>query len=281
MPQRKINKITDKNLYLLANPLNTENKITIDIKDVISYAFCAQHYEFYSEENVINFKQLYNNAIHEVFYSYLIALQNDVLENTIEFLKYNWGKKWIKYKTKKELLTFQIEQSSAKRDYYESKRKKGIDAIINFDDIMSKDRQCPIIINHKYEIEILPNIILTGTFEYIRELTIHNNKKIFQVVKFMSETNRYSTNVEAIYNLETIAMSYAFKNLFNVDYFQSVTIDIEKKKIFASICSDKDYDILKSTVKSAVIGILNDIKLVSPNKQCYHCEYRNKCSNIL
>ena len=86
-------------LYILTNPLNTMNKIVIDIKDIVNYIYCPQYYEFYNTKEDPTMAQLYNECIHSTFYAYLLSLQNDTLDDTVGFLKYNWGKQWIKHKT--------------------------------------------------------------------------------------------------------------------------------------------------------------------------------------
>ena len=130
---------------------------------------------------------------------------------------------------------------------------------------MLQDKQCPIIIGHKYQIEILPNVILTGTYEYVREITVGENK-IIQLVKFNSMSNRFRTNVSQKYDFELIAMAYAFKETFNVDYFQTVSIDIESQITMINTYTDKEYDLLKRTTKSVVLSIQNDIKCLSPDR---------------
>jgi hypothetical protein len=265
-------------LYVATKPLEIDNKLMIDITDIKDFSFCPYYYYLKNRNaNEINLSNLYDKAIHKTFYAYLLALQEDKLESTLEFLKYQWGKEWIKYRKVKTLI---ITISSINRDYHENLRKKGIDAIFNFDEIMSKEKQFPIIIGHKYQIEIIPNVILTGTYEYVREVTI-GDKKVIQLVKFVTRPNRFDTNIAKLYDLELIAMSYAFKETFKVDYFQVVSIDIEQKKTLVNTYSDKEYKLLKETIKNVVICLQNNIQCISPNRQCFHCNYRNVCINQL
>jgi len=266
-------------LYILKEPIDTENKLRIDIQEVVDFCFCPYYYDLkYKDKKEINIKNLYDKSLHETFYAYLLALQQDTLTNTLEFLKYQFGKEWINYKKNKE---YNLISSAMKRDSYNRKRKKGIDAIFKFNDLMNKDRQLPIIVNHKYEIEICKNIILTGTFEYVRELTLKDKQKVIQIVKFISESNRSFTNMARQNDLTLIAASYAFENLFDIDYFQSVVIDIEKGKATTSYYAKKEYELLKKTVESTVICMRNDIKCISPDFRCYNCEYRNVCIKVI
>ena len=270
--RNKDNQMND--LYIISEPINTFNKIIIDIHDITDFGFCPLYYDLKHKDNKEkNLKTLYDESLHKIFYSYLLAFQEDKLDDRIGFLKYMWGKEWIGHKTKEDIL---ITNSPYMRDTYETRRKKGIDAIFKFDNIINKDDQFPIIIGHKYKIEILPNIVLTGIFEYVREIKI-KKQRIIQVVKFLSESNRSITNFARQYNLDMIAMSYAFKELFNVDYFQSVLIDMDNNKIITNIFTDKEYNILKQTVKNTIISLQNNIKCISPDSKCSNCEYRNVC----
>lgn len=277
-PRDLNNKIQINDLYIAATPLDINNKIMVDISDIRDFTFCARYYDLKNkDQNEINIRNLYDKSLHRTFYAYLLALQEDRLDSTLEFLKYRWGKEWIKHKNAKDIL---ITRSSVWRDSYEKLRKKGIDAIFKFNEVMLKEKQCPIIIGHKYQIEIIPNVILTGTYEYVRELTV-NKQKVIQVVKFITSTNRFNTNIARQFDLELIATAYAFKETFNVDYFQVVSIEIETKKVTVNTYTEKEYNLLKETVKNVVLSIQNDIKCVSPDKHCFHCEYRNICINTL
>ena len=271
----KNKRIKFNDLYIATTPIDIDNKVMLDIKDVVDFSFCPYYYEVKNSNPAVNFRTLYDQSLHKTIYAYLLALQEDKLDSTLEFLKYRWGQEWIKRKNAKDIL---LKRSAIKRDTYDNLRKRGIDAIFKFNDIMLQDKQCPIIIGHKYQIEILPNVILTGTYEYVREITVGENK-IIQLVKFNSMSNRFRTNVK--YDFELIAMAYAFKETFNVDYFQTVSIDIESQITMINTYTDKEYDLLKRTTKSVVLSIQNDIKCLSPDMRCYHCEYRHICINDL
>ena len=277
-PRDLNNKTQINDLYLFTTPLDINNKLVIDITDIKDFSFCSLYYNIKNKnKNEINLRTLYDKSIHRTFYAYLLALQEDKLDSTLEFLKYRWGKEWIKHKKTKDLL---ITRSARWRDTYENLRRRGIEAIFKFNDIMLNDRQCPIIIGHKYQIEIIPNVILTGTYEYVRELTVKNSK-VIQVVKFVASTNRLATNFERQFDLESIAMSYAFEQTFDIDYFQVVSIDVETQRQYINTYTNKEYELLKRTVKNVVLSIQNNINCISPDTRCYACEYRNICINSL
>ncbi len=249
--------------------------IDISIKEVMDFCFCPRYYDLKNADpNESNLKEVYDTTLHKCFYSYLRALQNGTLKNSIEFIKYRWGKEWIKQKTNSELI---CTPSAHKRDTYDSKRKAGIDAIITFDKIMNEP-QVPIIINKGYSVRVAKSINLTGVWEYIREISINEETKRFQILKIRSENNRFQIDSQIRYDLELTAAALAFKKMFDVDDFDLLFVDIYKKKVSVSNRTQKDFNLLINTVKSVVFSIENNIRCVSPDKRCYHCEYRDICT---
>lgn len=200
-------------------------------------------------------------------------MQNGSLEGGIRFLKKRWGQEWVKQKTNSQII---CTPSALKRDTYDAKRKAGIDAILTFDNIMNIP-QFPIIINTPYKIEIAKGLTLTGIYEYVREIEREDGTRIIQIMKFRSENNRFQIESQMNHNLELTAAAMAFNEMFNADKFELVYVDIYKKKAITSFRTQKDYDLLKDTVKGVALCLKHNIRCISPDKRCYHCEYRNIC----
>ena len=79
----------------------------LTIKEVIDFCWCPKYYELkHDNPNEANFKELYDKKLHQCFYAYLRALQNNTLKNSIEFIKYRWGVEWVKQKTNSEIIHF-------------------------------------------------------------------------------------------------------------------------------------------------------------------------------
>lgn len=254
--------------------LDTE-VIKISIKDVIDYCRCPQYYNLKKNDpNGYNLKEAYDICLHKCFYTYLVGLQQDDIRNGIHTLKTRWGREWIKQKRNSQIV---CTPSSFKRDTHDAKRKLGIDAIFTFYDIMEKDSQFPIVINKQYEISIAPGIVLTGTWEYIREVE-RNGERVFQIMKFKTESNKFRTNHQMNHDLELTAAALAFQTMFNPSNFELVYVDIYSNKQIVSRRTSKDFNLLKRTVVSTVKALQNDIQCIAPNEMCYHCEYRNTCS---
>lgn len=259
----------------LKNQLASDEVIRIDIKDVIDYCKCPQYYKLKKNDpNNYNLKEAYDIALHKCFYSYLVGIQQDDARTGIDTLKTRWGKEWIKQKKSSQIM---LTPSAFKRDTYDAKRKAGIDAIITFNKLMEKDKQFPIAVNRQYEIAITDKIILTGTWECIREIE-RNNEDVIQILKFKTESNKFRTVHQMNHDLELTAAALAFKTNFNPKNFELVYVDIYTKKQIVSFRGEKDFEMLRKTVISVVACIQHDIQCVSPSKVCYHCEYRDVCS---
>ena len=254
-----------------------DQKQILTIKDILDFCWCPRYYDLKKNDpNHNNLKDLYNDALHKCFYEYLLALQNNTLANRLETLKYRWGKEWIKQKKNSQTL---CTPSATKRDTYDAKRRAGIDAIITFDKLMDTS-QYPILINKQYSLPITDNITLIGTWEYIREVEINDNKT-FQLLKFKTENNRFNVACNMNHDIELSAAAIAFLKAFNVNSVQIVYVDIYKKKLVSSYRTQKDYDLFKQTVISVAHCIKHNIRCVSPDKRCYHCEYRDVCTSKL
>lgn len=262
-------------LYVLGRPLDTSNKIRIDIKDVINFGFCPKYYKLKKEDNNPNMRDLYDESIHRVFYNYLNALQNGTLNKVNTYLKTLWGKEWIKTNKYSDIM---ITSSSLQRDAYLQRLRDGNDSIFKFDEVISQGRQIPLMVNYRYEVEIIPNVILTGIFEYVREFLIDDNFRTIQLIKFIPNYNKYMLQVAMKYNLELIAMSYAFETLFNVKSpLQVLSFDVSHKRILTNIYNHKHYEILKESIKNIIICIQNNIIVQCPDRKCFNCDYRKIC----
>lgn len=242
----------------------------------MDYCWCPKYYDLKNTNpNEYNLKEAYDVALHKCFYQYLYALQNNTLEG-IKTLKYRWGKEWIKQKTNTQVI---CTPSAVKRDTYDAKRKAGIEAIITFDKLMDTP-QFPIIVNKSYSVQIAPNIMLTGVWEYVREVEV-NGQKVIQILKFRTENNRFQVLSHMHHDIELTAAALAFYETFNTQNVQLVYVDIYKKKMIQSYRTQSDFKLLKDTVTSVVKCIQQGIRCVSPDKKCYHCEYRDTCSTSL
>lgn len=249
--------------------------LKINIKDVLNFCYCPNYYDLkHRTANECGIKEAYDRSLHDCFYTYLHALENGTLEGAMDFLKYHWGRKWIGYKTKKEIV---LTPSSIERDGYESKRKQGIEAIITFRKLMDTP-QFPIIINKPYEVPITKNIILTGIWEYVREIKGEDGERVFQIMKFKTEGNRFQVNGQTSHDLELTAASLAFQYNFKVPKKPELAyMDIYKKHIIRSYRTEKDYKMLKKSIISVACCLKNQIRCVSPDKKCFHCDYRKLC----
>lgn len=250
----------------------------IGIREILDFSWCPQYYDLKNQcANEYNLKQLYDDSLHRVFYSYLLSLQQGTLQDSMKFLKYRWGREWVKQKTNSEII---CTPSALKRDTYDAKRKAGIDAIITFEEMMNVS-QFPIIINKQYQVPLSKSITLTGVWEYVREIERDDGTRSIQIMKFRTENNRFQMESQMAHDLELTAAAFAFEQTFNATEFELLYVDIYKKRIIRSVRKEKDYELLRNTARSVVLCLKNNIRCVSPDKRCYHCEYRDACKRKL
>ena len=262
-------------MYLELGNQSLSKEIKISIKDVIDYCKCPMYYDLKkNDSNRYNLKEAYDIALHKCFYSYLVGIQQEDARTGIDTLKARWGKEWIKHKSNSQIM---LTPSAFKRDTYDAKRKAGIDAIITFNKLMNKDKQFPIAVNRTYEVPITNNLVLTGTWEYIREIE-RNGDNVIQILKFQTESNKFRTIHQMNHDLELTACAMAFEHCFTPSAFELVYFDIYSKRQIISYRTKQDIELLKQTVKSVALSIQHNIRCISPSKICYHCEYRDACS---
>lgn len=252
------------------------NKISVD--EVLDYNYCPMYYKLkYDNPETENIIEAYNRIIRKCFSSYLNLLKGSSSVD-VGYLTKLWGKYWIKDKCMVKLIA---RPSSNIRDTHDTLRKTGIDTLISFHNLIKIGSQYPILINKQYSVNITPNIVLTGNWEYIRELRIDNENTIFQIIKFNHKKDKFQTLMQMRHDIELTAAAYAFENIFTAPQHQVVYANIYKEKMIPSYRDENDYRMLKQTVIDTVKCIKNNIYPISPDIKCYHCSYRNQCEDYI
>lgn len=252
--------------------------IKISIQDVLDFCYCSRYYKLRCDDNSINEQELYDKCLHKVFYSYLRRLMDGYIDQkAIGYLKYLWGQEWIKEKNRDDIL---ISMSSYHHSNYETKRRQGIHAITAFNNLLNDVPQTPLVIDYPWEVHIAGNIYLTGRWEYIREIEGENNP-IIQLILINSSSNRAVTNASLDHDLLATAMQYAFNQTFGNVANQLVYLDTVNERLRYSVRTSRDFELLKRTVISVALSLMNGIECVSMDRKCYYCEYRGKCSSSI
>lgn len=256
----------------------------IDIQDVIDYCYCPMYYFLRTKyPDIYSASHLYDVRIKECFYRYIKKFQADGIFDITSF-KSDWGETWIKprYNRQSNILCY---VNGTKNDTHELRRKDGIKAIIALHNLLSVEKQYPILVNTKYDIPITKNIYLTGTFEYIREFVQEDNKSIIQLCFLITSYKGISTPTRNFldHGLFITSSCYAFLKTFNIDNdsFQPVIFEMYKKRKRLALRSMYDYELLKRTIINTVKCIVNNIWCISPDDKCFLCKYRMICLKTL
>lgn len=250
----------------------------VNIDNVINYCYCPMYYELKKNDEFPLLRDKFNIAMHKCFYHYIMALyRNDGLA-TMETLKKKFAHEWIKNNKQSKIILKPIDVKKPKKE--DSLRKKGIDDIIGFIELMGRNSQTPIAINKPYEVKIAQNIYLRGKWEYIREIE-KDGKPIIQIISLISDKNKFTTNHMAHHDLKLTADALAFKEIFGTDNFETVYMDISNQRETVSNREDYDFRILVNTVKSVALSIKYGLKCMSVSDQCYYCERRQDCQRAM
>lgn len=260
----------------MAIETDSTNKQKIDIQDVMDFCFCPRFKKLKSNNNP-TLLQEYNKALNKCYFSYIrnmMECSGDKLEHSFEKLKTSWGKEWIK---ENDFKSIQILPVSPNVDTYSKRRRIGLETLTNFYELINKYNQYPITVNKQYEVEF-KDFVLTGSWDYIREIEINNRKRI-QIIKIVQEETRHCSYITDRKDLDTIAMCYAFEQTFNIKDYDLVLLDSNKNKYTVVHRTNKNYNMLINTIKYYKHCIDNDIYFISPDSKCGICEYKNKCFN--
>lgn len=255
--------------------MTKQKHITIDIKDIASFCFCPMLYDIrHTKDYNKTLNDAYDESLHNTLYQCLRLLQDNKLKYSIDFLKMSWGKEWIKTKKGSELV---LSASSKSRDCYNSLRITGIEAILKFDKYVLSEPQFPVVINTEYFIDI-GDITVRGKWEYIREVDTDDGKKI-QLIRFVTHSSQYYTNMQANNDIELISAGIAFKERFSNDV-ELIYIDIMSNKVISFTLTDEKINTFIKTVKSVADCLRHNIRCVSHDVKCYHCDNRQQCSTL-
>ena len=250
--------------------------MTIDIKDIARFCFCPRAYDIrHSQDYIKTLNDVYDESMHNTLYQCLYALQNDRLKYSLDFLKTEWGKEWIKTTKGSELV---LATSAKNKDYYNSLRITGIESILKFDKNILSVPQFPVVIDEPYEISVGCGITVTGKFEYIREIETLEGRKI-QLARLVTKTNQYYTKIQMENDLELIGAGIAFRERFANDV-ELIYIDIMSSKVISSMLTEERVQTFVRTVRSVADCLRHNIRCVSHDCKCYHCEHRLQCVSV-
>lgn len=251
-------------------------KLVIPIHDIVNFCFCPLYYKIKKNFTRKNMKDKYTMDILWCIYQYMNRFSN-LNTSGIAFLKKCWGIRWIEDKTVKKIATV---ASSVKRDTYNTKRVNGLDALINFHNLIDGNESHCIMSGKSFEVEILPGIFVSGTWDLIQEV---NDGAGIKIIKIIPESNKFEIKHSIRYNIEVTLMYYAFITMFDsLDKEVSISVyDLQKNKEWPTERTEDDIKILKNTVETMIYCVNHNIMLLSPDKKCYHCDVRHLCEKSI
>lgn len=254
----------------------------ISIQEIIDYAKCPMYYALkykYPEYKTeyINLIEKYDVDIHKVIY-YSFSKIQEGLPIRIEDIKVSWGRAWIKDKRKSSIL---FSDTPSNKDIYNDRRRRGLNSLIDFQKIFSKNPGFPIIINKQYNLKINNNLMLTGSYEVVREVDDEMNNKYLEVCCFKTDEHTNS-KVNKLYDMKFIASSLAISNDIEYTNIKYMNYHVDKKKFsYLSIEEILQHEkIFKESIFNIYKLIYNNIFYICPDEKCMNCIYKEVCGNI-
>lgn len=252
--------------------------ITLSLKDIQDFCFCPKYYDLKRVEGrKPSIYDEYDTTLRQTFNKALNNFEGNTIEFIVNTLKINWADKWIGVYRNTELL---LEISNKRSNIKDKLRKTGIDAIMNFTDLLLDHYQVPMVMRYKFKLQIAPYIVLEDFIEYVREVpvddtTVGGPRKL-QLIHICTRSSNFYTNVQGCNDIAMVGQAYAFEKLFNSTP-EMVYLDIMKNKMVSSLLTDTKKREFVHTVISVANCIEHNIRCVVSDVKCYHCELRKEC----
>lgn len=245
----------------------------ISVKDVKDFSFCPRYYDLVRDKSVYkNEAEEYDESLHKTFYSTLYSFQNNTLDRSMNSLKVHWSNDWIKNKSYSRLA---LARSATSGDTHEVLRQRGINAILNFDAMLSEE-QFAAAINRKFKLKIAEGLWLNGSWEYIREIKENGVPKIQLMIFDTGADMKFRTSKTHENDIALTAAGIAFDKTFNGPC-ELIHVDTDTWKMVSSELTEERIREFYNTVKSVAKCIKHNIRCVSRDRKCFTCEYREVC----
>lgn len=216
----------------------------------------------------------YNRVLNQCYLNYIQGIR-DKEKADINIMSEVFAKKWNKSLLKSTSTSLDVERWN-----YQPLKDKGARTIVSFHKLMKDTIQCPICVFKTY-ISNINGISVSGSFDYIREVTIDDNTEI-QLIKFNNIASSKTAQISIYENIELTSMIYAFENIFNCDIYSTLYIDIPSNRIYHIQKTQNDIEIFKNTIINVYNSIKNNIYLYSPDNKCLKCPFKKQCKdNVL
>lgn len=253
----------------------------LSIEQIVDYCHCPLYYYLHwiepnPSEDTITVLEKYDRELHRTIYSFYSLIQNRE-PATLSALKRSWGARWIGKKQASEIV---INNSPSWRNNYDQRRRRGTEAIVRFYDTFKENPGYPIAINVPYELKLSKGLVVTGTWELIREVELNNGKREIQLIYFKVD-DKVHHQVQMEYDLNIMAGQMAFEQSFNLKIGRSLTYGFEKGKIHEMKASRGQRSFFEHTVYCVAKSIKNRLFYASPSSTCDTCFYRTRCKQRL
>lgn len=263
-------------------------KLEISMDDVYAYMECPTKYQLTKIHEIPsgeNYKSavLYSKGIHQtISYFYYEVMQGRL--PTLRQMRDKWANYYysIFEDDKKTKENFLLARTGTDHQRTRQILNRGMEAIYAFY-AENKDKPgTPIAVNYPFRIALEEDLILTGEFELIREVTDEDNRKFVEIVDFKTSNNKTdaSTGFFLRHDLRATAMFYAFQELFQSAPDRFVFDYIGSDKQLSLYRDENEIKRLKSVLKGVSNGIRQEIFYPRQSFMCKTCPMMNYCDRL-
>lgn len=263
-------------------------KLEISMDDVYAYLECPTKYQLTKIHEIPssdNYKSavLYSKGIHQtISYFYYEVMQGRL--PTLRQLRDKWANYYysIFEDDKKTKDNFLLARTGTDLQRTRQILNRGMEAIYAFY-AENKDKPgIPIAVNYPFRIALADDLILTGEFELIREVTDEDNRKFVEIVDFKTSNNKTdaSSGFFLRHDLRATAMFHAFQELFQSAPDRFVFDYIGTDKQLSLYRDENEIRRLKSVLKGVSNGIQNEIFYPRQSFMCKSCTMMNYCDRL-
>jgi hypothetical protein len=243
----------------------------IDIKEVLAYSKCPMFYKnkyiLDKTNKYIEVSERYEEDVQKAAFAFFYKIKDREIV-TMDIIKKAWGRLWINKKSSNEFI---YSDTNNWRDGIGVKRREGIDALIKFYDNFKDNPGFPIAIDYRYKVKLSEALTLTGGIDLIREI---DNR--IEIIDFRADEKNYNA-AHIANNIETTAMSLAFRKTFEDTEDSLYFYGFSKGKLHHLVKKEKDYALLKNTVECTAKCIHNKLFYCTPGEKCSTCVYNKIC----
>lgn len=184
---------------------------------------------------------------------------------SIKEMKKEWGRLWVGKRRKADLL---IPVENKLKLWHRKRERDGLDALFKLHQSFSTDKSDIVAVNMPYNVSLTKEVTLVGRWPLIKVI----GEKV-EILDFREREEIESKDMD----IALTAMSFAFRQQFQSTENKLYLYEIGSGRLLPTTRKEKDFALLKQTVKDFVILCNTQTFIRSMSKRCDQCVYSFLC----